>query len=145
VFARAPFDERITSYATYNLVTSTEETEPANTTLSLSPLDYALGFNESSGVSLQKLYVLSYSYQQAINGVQSSPCQIPKLIDHSPNVIVACGQSGAQPIEEWTSYPQVPLTTGSSFANSERDVFPYMVTIDGVLYKLQVTLGDINP
>jgi hypothetical protein len=145
VFARAPFDERITSYATYNLADSIQETAPAKASLALSPLNYALSFNESSGASLQRVYLLSYSYQQAITNVQSSPCAIPKLIDHSPNVLVTCGQIASQPLEEWTSYPQIPLTAGSSFANSERNVFSYMVTIDGVLYKLEVTLGDLNP
>jgi len=145
VFARAPFDMRITSYATYNLATSTQETVPANDALALSPLNYELSYNVSSGVSLQNIYVLSYSYQQTLTSIQSSPCRIPALLDHSPIVLVATGQISGQPLEEWTSYPQVPLTAGSSFANSERNVFSYMVTINGVLYKLDVTLGDINP
>jgi hypothetical protein len=35
----------------------------------------------------------------------------------------------------------VPLTAGSGFDNSERNIFSYTVTIKGVLYKLDVSLG----
>jgi hypothetical protein len=143
-FARAPFDEKITSYATYNLACGVQEASPANVALALSPLNHQLSFNQTAG-SVHKLYVLSYSYMQTLTPVPSNPCTFTAFLDHSPTVLVAAGQISGQPMEEWTSYPQVPLTAGSSFANSERNVYSYVVTINGVLYKLDVTLGGVNP
>ncbi len=144
VFARAPFDARITSYATYAFAADSQQTAPPTTNLALNPLNYALSFNESYA-SIEKVHVLSFSYEQAITPTGGNPCAFPRLLDHSPIVIVACGQSSGEPIEEWTSYPTVPLSAGSSFTNSERNVFPYVVTINGVLYRLDLTLGDVNP
>jgi hypothetical protein len=145
VFARAPFDERITSYAVYNFASGMQETTPTSTSLSLSPLNYTLSFNQSGDVSIQKVYTFSYSHQYITTSLQGSECAIPQLIDHSPIVLIACGEVGGQYFQEWTSYPQIPLSAGSSFANSERNVFSYMVTANGVLYKLDVSLGDPNP
>ncbi len=144
VFARTQFDDRITSHATYSFAASTQETVPTSRLLALSPTDYTLTFNASSGIAVDNVYVLSYSYQQNITSIQESQCLIPKLIDNSPFILVACGHNGGEYLEEWTAYPQVPLTAGSTFSNSERNVFTYMVTVNGVHYKLEVSLGDIN-
>ncbi len=144
-FGRVPFDERITSYATYVFSSSAIETIPSSTQLELSPLDGTLSFNGSAGVSVSKVYALTYSYQQGITSIQDSSLSIPHFLDASPFVLVACGTGDAGYLQEWTSYPQVPLTAGSFFQHSERNVFTYTVTIDGVLYKLQLSLGAINP
>ncbi|MCW3982997.1 MAG: hypothetical protein NWE96_03265 [Candidatus Bathyarchaeota archaeon] len=144
VFARAPFDERVTSYAVYNFASGQQETTPASTALSLSPLNYTLSFNQSGGALIQKMYTFSYLHQY-ITTSQGGECAIPQLIDHSPIVMIVCGEVEGQYFQEWTSYPQIPLSVGSSFANSERNVFSYMVTVNGVLYKLDVSLGDLNP
>ncbi len=143
VFARAPFDDRITSYATYNLSSGIQQTTPNGTTLSMSPQDYTLSFNQSS-VTIGNVYALTYSYMQNVTSIQTSTCAIPRLIDNSPFVLVACAGNGANYVEEWTAYPQVPLNAGSSFEGSERNVFSYLVTVDGVLYRLEVSLGDVN-
>ena len=45
--------------------------------------------------------------------------------------------------QEWTSYPQVPLTAGSNFHSSEQNAFNYIVTINDCLYKLEISFGDI--
>jgi len=143
VFARAPFDERITSFTVYKFANSMQQTTPSNTSLSLSPLDSTLFYNASDGVSVEKVYALTYSYLQTPTP-GSSQCTVPASVDHSPSVLVACASDGSGYFEEWTAYPQVPLTAGSGFANSERNVFTYTVTVDGVLYKLQISLGAIN-
>jgi hypothetical protein len=144
VFARTPFDERITSFVTYNFADSTQETTPTDTALSLSPLNYKLNFDTTSGLSLQTIYLLTYSYDQAITSFSGSQATIPKIIDKCPIILVACGLNGTDYFEEWTSYPQIPLTAGSSFEYSERNIFGYTITINGVLYKLEVSLGDVN-
>lgn len=107
VFARAPFDDRITSHATYNLSSGTQQTTPNSTTLSLSPQDYTLSFNQSSA-NVGNIYVLTYSYIQNVTSIQNSTCAIPRLIDNSPYVLVACAGSGDNYLEEWKAYPRYP-------------------------------------
>lgn len=142
-FARSTFDDRITSYAVYSIADKAQEFMPASTGLSLSPQNYRLNFTESSDASVQKVYALTYSYNNSVTAFQDSSCAIPKLVDSSPIVVVACGQNGTVYLQEWTSYPQVPLKAGSTFTDSECNVFSYLVTVEGVLYRVEISLGDI--
>ena len=144
VFARASIDDRMTSYAVYNFAHSTQESNPRSGDLALSPLDYTLSLNDSSpGLTVQNGYVFSYSYQQTLPSIQGSQCPIPKLIDKSPLVLVVCCLNGTEYFQEWTAYPQVPLKAGADFEGSEQNVFSYMVTVGGVLYRLDLSLGDL--
>jgi hypothetical protein len=145
VFARASFDYRITSYAIYNFLNSTQESAPSNEILTLIPLDYTLRYTtNSTDLTIQNGYLFSYTYQQNLTEVQgTTQLLIPTIIDKSPLVIVLCGFNSASYFQEWTSYPQVPLKAGSSFENSEQNVFSYIVTINGVLYKVDVSFGDV--
>ena len=142
-FARASFDDRITSYAVYNLGDSTQETASSNTVLSLSPLDYTLSLaTNSSGLTIQDGYVFSYAYKQPLaytSGDTQLP--IPNLIDKSPLVMAICGLDNGTYFQQWVSYPQVPFTAGSDFSGSQQNVFSYTVTVNGVLYKLDISLG----
>ena len=70
VFARASFDERLTSYAIYNFDSVSQETTPQSTTLSLSPLNNKLNFNEATGASIQKVYAFSQSHQYTATSIQ---------------------------------------------------------------------------
>jgi hypothetical protein len=143
VFARASFDERVTSYAIYNFASSTQQYSPSADVLEFYPLNYALHYNSSEGTSIQDAYVLSYHYEQPLSSSGASEYTIPRLLDSSPFVLVASGQDGGSNFVAWTAYPQVPLQAGSSFAGSERNVYSYMVTVNGVFYKLDISLGDI--
>ena len=144
VFARASFDDRITSYAIYNFLNSTQESAPSNDILALSPLNYTLSFTtNSSGLTIQKGYVFSYSYQQNLTSIQGNQCPIPKIIDKSPLIMVICGLNNGTYFQEWTAYPQIPLRAGSNFEGSEQNIFSYVVTINDVLYRLDVSLGDV--
>ena len=143
VFARASIDDRVTSYAIYNFASSTQESTPTSTTMDLSPNGYVLNVNSDlHGLTIQNSHLLSYSHQQSLLPFDNSKTPIPKLIDKSPMVMVVSGVNGAESIQEWTAYPQVPLSAGSSFAGSEQNVFSYVVTIEGVLYRLDLSLGD---
>jgi hypothetical protein len=142
-FARSTFDMRITSYAVYSIADGVQETAPASTGLSLSPQNYRLSFTQPPEVSVQNVYALTYSYNNNETTFQGSSCGIPRLVDNSPIVLVACGQNGSSYLQEWTSYPQIPLDAGSTFTNSERNVFGYLVTVEGVLYRAEISLGDI--
>ncbi len=145
MFARASFDDRITSYAIYNFQNSTQETAPRNDILTLTPLNYTLSYTtNSTGLTMQNSYIFSYTYQQNLISVQGTAYYlIPMLIDQSPFVMVLCGFNNGTYFQEWTSYPQVPLKAGSSFEDSEQNVFSYIVTINGVLYKVDVSFGDV--
>ena len=146
VFARSSFDNRITSYAIYDISNSTQETSPNNEILALSPLNYGLTLSTNeSDLVVQGCYVFSYDYEdQSITNIQnSSQFQLPKLIDNSPFVIVIYGVENGVYFQEWTAYPQIPLKTGSNFVGSEQNVFSYVVTIKGVLYKLDISLGSV--
>lgn len=142
-FARSTFDSRITSYAVYSIANGAQESTPSSIGLSLSPQNYRLSYTIAPDVSVDNVYALTYSYNNNITAFQGSSCTIPRLIDGSPIVLVACGQNGTSYLQEWTSYPQVPFDAGSTFSNSERNVFGYLVTVEGVLYRVEVSLGDI--
>jgi len=144
IFAKATFDDRITSNAIYNFANSTQESTPSKTDLTLTPLDYTLIFDETSpNLTVQNAYVFSYTYQQTLTSIQSSHYSIPKLIDTSPLVLIVCGLNGANYFQEWTVYPQIPLNAGANFIGSEQNIFSYIVTVNGVLYRLDLSLGDL--
>jgi hypothetical protein len=145
VFARASFDDRITSYAIYNFQNSSQESAPSNNILTLTPLNYKLSYTtNSTDLTIQNGYVFSYEHQQNLTPIQgTTQYQISTIIDKSPFVIVLCGFSNSAYFHEWVSYPQVPLKAGSSFEDSAQNVFNYMVTIKGVLYKVDVSFGDV--
>ncbi len=143
-FARASIDDRITSYAIYNFANSAEESIPHSTELALSPLDYTLSLNDSvPGLSVQNGYAFSYSYQQHLPSTGASEISIPILLDKSPIVLVVGGLNGTNNFQEWTAYPQVPLKAGANFGGSEQNVFSYIVTVNSVLYRLDLSLGDL--
>ncbi len=141
-FARASIDDRITSYAIYNFAHSTQESILSSTNLALSPLDYTLNLNDTGLVVLNS-YVFSYSYQQQLPSIEGSQVAIPKLLDKSPLVLVVEGLNGTSHFKEWTAYPQIPLKIGANFDDSEQNIFSYLVTIKEVLYRLDLSLGDL--
>jgi hypothetical protein len=140
-FARASIDDRITSYAIYNFAHSTQESIPSDTNLVLSPLNNILNFNVTN-LRVLNGYIFSYSYKQPLLSLEGSQVAIPKLLDKSPLVIIV-GINGTDHIQEWTAYPQIPLKIGANFEGSEQNIFSYIVTIKGVLYRLVLSLGDL--
>lgn len=147
VFARANFDDRITSYAIYNLKSQSQEVTPSSSDLTLSPLNYELNINKnSSALSIQSGYVLTYSCEQNLPYTsEATQCTIPQVVDGSPYIIVVCGFDNGAYFQQWVPYPQVPFSVGSNFSSTQQNVFTYSVTINGVLYKLEITLGAVSP
>jgi hypothetical protein len=144
VFARSSIDDRITSYAIYDFAQSAQQTTPGDTALALSLMDYSVSFNDSvTGLTVQNSYVLSYSYQQPLSSFEDSQASIPRLIDPSPLIVVVNGLDGSTHFAEWASYPQVPISVGASFDHSEQNVSSYLITINGLLYRLDLSLGDL--
>jgi hypothetical protein len=144
VFARADFDDRVTSYAIYNFRYATQETSSRSTTLGLNPIDYKLIFNGTApNIAVENVQVFSYSFNKTAAPIQNSQCTIPQLVDNSPLILVARGTNNSVFFEEWVAYPQIPMQIGSSFENSATNIFSYLVTVDGVLYRLELSLGDV--
>ena len=142
VFARAPYDQRITAQATYAFGHLSSEPTPNNTVLNFSPLNGTLQVDPKvSDVSLDGAYGLSYAYDSDLTSTSNETYTIVDFLDSSPQVLVVVGWSNSNFFVEWTTYPQVPLEIGANFEDSECFSFNYIVTIDGVLYRLNVQCG----
>ena len=145
VFARASFDDRITSYAVYDPANSTQETVSSSNFLTLSPLNYKLSLStNSSELTIQGGYVFSYAYEQSLALTPgATQCPITEIVDKSPLIIVVNGVDNGAYFQEWVSYPQVPFSAGSDFSAPPQNVFSYTVTINGALYKLEISFGGV--
>jgi hypothetical protein len=146
VFARASFDDRVTSCGTYSFAHLSQEPSPIHTFLELSPLNYTLNVAENSpDITLENGYAFSYAYQSNLTSTSTIAYAIPEYVDKSPTILVISGLNGTTPFVEWTAYPNIPLDFGANFENSERNVFVYTVLIKGTLYKLTLSFGDVIP
>lgn len=142
VFARAPYDNRVTAQTVYAFGHLVSEPSPNNTFLGLSPLDNTLQVDSNvSGVSLVTAYEFSYSYESALTPTSNETYTIPTCLDSSPKVLAVTGWNGSTFFIEWTTYPQVPLAMGANFEDAECFSFNYVVIIDETFYRLNVQCG----
>ena len=143
VFARASYDSRVTAQGTYSFGHLSFEPSPNNTFLNLSPLNCTLQVDpNSSEVSLDSAYAFSYSYETSLSSISNETYIIPEFLDSSPQVLAVTGWNGSDYLIEWTTYPQVPLEIGANFDDAtECYSFNYIVTIDSVLYRLNIKCG----
>ena len=144
VFARASFDDRITSYEAYSFAHLAQEPSPNHTFLGLSPLNYTLNLNPNfSGITIEQEYAFSYAYQSNLTSITTTTYAIPAFVDKSPIILAISGLNDTTAFIEWASYPDIPLDFGSNFENSEENVFVYIVTVKETLYKLTLSFGDV--
>jgi hypothetical protein len=144
VFARASFDDRVTSYATYSFAHLSQEPSSNHTFLGLSPLNYTLNVEKKfPGATIEHGYAFSYAYQSNLTSTSATTYAIPEFVDKSPTVLVISGLNGTTSFVEWTAYPDIPLDFGADFENSEQNVFVYTVLVKETLYKLTLSLGDV--
>ncbi len=143
VFARASYDSRVTAQGTYSFGHLSFEPSPNNTFLNLTPLNCTLQVDpNSSEVSLDSAYAFSYSYETSLSSISNETYTIPEFLDSSPQVLAVTGWNGSDYFIEWTTYPQVPLEIGANFDDAtECYSFNYIVTIDSVLYRLNIKCG----
>jgi hypothetical protein len=142
VFARASYDQRITAQTVYAFGHLASEPAPNNTFLNLSPVNGTLEVDSKvSDVSLDDAYVFSYGYESDLTSTSNETYTIPDFLDSSPQVLVVVGWSSSDFFVEWVTYPQIPLEMGANFEDAECFSFNYLVTIDGVLYRLNVQCG----
>lgn len=145
VFARATYDPRLTAYDVYPFAHISTSPEPNLTFLGLSPLNQTLTVTSNySNLAIENVYAFTYSYQSSLTSTSASTYPIPSFTDKSPVVLLVQGTNETTTqFNEWTAYPQVPLTFGTDFSNSEANIFVYPVTINGALYKLTLRFGDV--
>jgi hypothetical protein len=144
VFARASFDERMTSHATYSFGHLADEPQQNNTYLSLSPLNYELHtIAKLPNTTIEDCYFFSYAHQSNLTSIIENTFTIPQTIDKSPIVLVVYGLCEGVGFVEWVSYPQLPGHFGADFLGSEENVLTINVTIKDVLYRLMFSFGDI--
>jgi hypothetical protein len=145
VFARANFDDRLTAYAIYDFASSQQQSTPTSDYASLSPQNYTLTVTPKvSGLNVNGGYAFTFKNEQNITLTSGNQYRIPRLLDSSPIVSVVFGTYSGDIFTQWTPYPLVPLNAGSAFEGAAKNVFTYTVTINGVLYRLQVNLGDVT-
>ncbi len=144
VFARASFDDRVTSYGVYNFANSIQEAAANESTLMLNPINHTLDITTNNQVLANcSVHLFSYSNNQNLSSTQTpDEYLIPNLIDKSPSVLVVGGFNESVYVQIWTTYPQVPMKAGADFENQEQNIFSYIITINGVLYRLDLSLGD---
>jgi len=142
VFARSPYDSRLTAQGSYTFTHLSLEPSPNNTFVNLSPLNNTLQINPNiSGIDLESVYAFTYNYDSILFPISNMSYLIPEFLDCSPQVLVVTGWNGSEFFIEWTTYPQVPLVMGADFRFAESFSFNYLVTIDKVFYQLNVQCG----
>jgi hypothetical protein len=148
VFAQSNFDSRITSFAIYNFNSSTQEFASDENILSFKgPINGQLTWtSNSSSLTIEKGEIFSYRYAQYVSVPKGATyCSLPAVIDPSPQIIILNGQINGNYFQTWTPNPRIPLQIGSNFSQSERNIFSYLITIKGNLYKIEISFGDPMP
>ncbi|MCW4014993.1 MAG: hypothetical protein NWF06_01350 [Candidatus Bathyarchaeota archaeon] len=142
VFARSPYDARLTARGVYVFGHLSSEPLSTNTFLDLSPLNNTLQVDPNvSGLSLESAYEFSYDYHSALISTSNETYSVTDFLDLSPNVLVVTGWNDSDFFVEWTTYPQVPLEMGANFEDADCFSFNYVVTIGGVFYRFNVQCG----
>jgi hypothetical protein len=145
IFARATFDERITSFTVYNFNQSNQEFTPNGNIITInSPIDNQINWvSNTTSITIQKGKVYSFDYTKNITILQgTNQYTIPKIIEPSPKIIVLQGNINGTFFQEWTSDPAI-FSIGSDFKSTEKNLFPYIVLIGKNLYKIEISFGDI--
>ncbi len=138
VFARSSLDDRMTSVNVYSFGFGDEDSvnlSVFNGTLTAEPL--------AAEAAVTNVYALTYSYQTPLTATDDSSFVVPSFVDSSPIVLLVQGVNSGSIFLQWTMYPQVPFTAGADLSQSTTNVFTYPVTINGTLYKLTISFGDV--
>jgi hypothetical protein len=153
VFAKSQAHPQMMSFNVYSFSHNSEDFEPNQTFLRLSPLNYVLNASfRNSIVEISNAYVLTYScnfsLSQTIVGNQSVEYDIPRLLEASPMLLVLNGNNASVSFAEWTAYPQLPLEIGADFSDltseSNAVAVAYVVSVNSVLYEAVITSRSVQ-
>lgn len=152
IFAKALSNNQIVAFNAYTFAHNSSEPLPNRTFTRLSPLNHILNLTFTyPNAEVRKALVLTFNYnfsliEKSLNE-QSVEYEIPRLLDTSPMMLIVTGFNGSSSFAEWTSYPQLPLTFGTSFEDDARTStvsFSHIVTINSALYEV-VTRWRLDP
>ena len=153
VFAKSQAHSQMMSFNAYSFGHNSKVSEPNQTFLRLSPLNYVLNASfRNSTVEISNAYVLTCSYNsslsQTIVGNQSVEYDIPRLLEASPMLLVLNGNNASASFAEWTAYPQLPLEIGADFSDltseSKAVAVAYVVSVNSVLYEAVITSRSVQ-
>jgi hypothetical protein len=144
VFARVTYDERLTSFAVFPFQHLSESIQTNQYFVSLNPLNYTLNLRTNyPNTTIENAYAFTYTHQSNLTFSSNNSYLIPAFLDKSPIVLLVQCKNGSKSFNEWTAYPEVPLSFGANFSHSEINAFVYQITINNVLYKLTLFFGDV--
>ncbi|UCH57336.1 MAG: hypothetical protein JSV18_08415 [Candidatus Bathyarchaeota archaeon] len=134
-------EESVVSYCVLPFTHDSGAPAQAGTFANLSPLNYTLHVDLTSGASAWNGAIFSYSYSFNLTA-DGSDYSIPRLLDASPLVLTLTGVNGSDHWAEWVAYPQVPLQAGADMSDdyliSDVGLVSYIVDIKGALYKFKI-------
>jgi hypothetical protein len=144
VFARATYDDRLTSFSVFPFQHLSESPQTNQSFVSISPLNYTLNLRTNyPNITIQNAYAFTYTHQSNLNFSSNNSYPIPNFLDNSPIILMVQSKNGSISYNDWTAYPEVPLSFGADFSHSEINAFIYPVIINNVLYKLTLLFGDV--
>jgi hypothetical protein len=153
VFAKSQAHPQMMSFNAYSFGHNSEASEPNQTFLRLSPLNYVLNASfRNSTVEVSNAYVFTYSYNFSLSqtavGNQSVEYSIPRLLEASPMLLVLNGNNASISFAEWTAYPQLPLEIGADFGDLTSELkavaVTYVVSVNSVLYEAVITSRSVQ-
>ncbi len=153
VFAKSQAHPQMISLNAYSFGHNSEASEPNQTFLRLSPLNYVLNASfRNSNVEVSNAYVFTYSCNSSLSqttvGNQSVEYSIPHLLEASPMMLVLNGNNASESFAEWTAYPQLPLEIGADFSDltsqSKAVAVAYAVSVNSVLYEAVITSRSVQ-
>ena len=153
VFAKSQAHPQMISLNAYSFGHNSEASEPNQTFLRLSPLNYVLNASfRSSNVEVSNAYIFTYSCNSSlfptIVGNQSIEYGVPHFLEASPMLLVLNGNNASASFAEWTAYPQLPLEIGADFSDLTSKLkavaVTYVVSVNSVLYEVVITSRSVQ-
>ena len=151
-FAKAQSNNQIVAFNAHTFAHNAQTPLPNRTFAQLSPLNHILNLtftypHEEAHKALVLTFNYNFSLTEKDTSEQTVEYEIPRLLDTSPMMLIVTGFNGSSSFAEWTSYPQLPLTFGTSFEDDARTStvsFSHIVTINSALYEV-VTRWRLAP
>ncbi len=153
VLAKATVNPKIASFNVHSFSHNSQSLEEEGIFLTLTPLNHILNVSLNyPDLQIQKAYAFSHGYWANLtllsNKTQKIDYSFPQFLDGSATILLLTGLNGTESFVEWIAYPQIPLSIGVNFdeSNSKSNIFSfvYVVTIKSALYEIQVRCRKVG-
>ncbi len=153
VLAKSANDPSVMSYGVFSLSGYSSENSSSEEYLALNALDDKLTVSPNDPESeVIEAYALSYCYTSLLTPLAGPngtvEYQFPHFADISPTLLVVTGEHVTDFFVQCTLYPRIPAQIGADLtkAQTKTRVFSlsYLVTVDSVVYKCIVQVGEID-